>query len=74
LKGANLSLGFPGGAVVKSLPVNAGGSGDTSMIPGLGQSHGDEHGNLIQYSCLENSMDRRNLVGYSPWGHRVRSD
>ena len=38
------------------------------MIPGLGQSHGDEHGNLIQYSCLENSMDRRNLAGCSPWG------
>ena len=56
--------------MVKSLPVNAGGSRDTSMIPGLGQSHGEECGNLAQYSCLENSMDRRNLAGYSPWGHK----
>ena len=28
------------------------------LIPGLGRSPGGEHGNLLQYSCLENSMDR----------------
>ena len=47
--------GFPGGAVVKNLPANA---GDMSSIPGSGRSPGGENGNLIQYSCLENPMDR----------------
>ena len=28
------------------------------------------HGNLLQYSCLENSMDRGAWQSYSPWGHR----
>ena len=31
--------------------------------------HGEGNGNPLQYSCLENPMDRR-LVGYSPWGHK----
>ena len=47
--------GFPGGAVVKNLPANA---GDMSSIPGSGRSPGGENGNPLQYSCLENSMDR----------------
>ena len=34
-------------------------AGDRSSIPGLGRSPGDGHGNPLQYSCLENSMDRR---------------
>ena len=46
---------FPGGSVVKNLPANA---GDLSSIPGLGRSLGEGHGNSLQYSCLENSMDR----------------
>ena len=29
-----------------------------------------ENGNPLQYSCLESPMDRRTLVGYSPWGHK----
>ena len=33
--------------------------GDVGLMPGLGGSPGEGHGNLIQYSCLENSMDRR---------------
>ena len=41
--------------VVKSLPANA---GDMSSIPGLGRSPGEGHGNPLQYSCLENPMDR----------------
>ena len=41
--------------VVKNLPAN---SGDTGWIPGLGISLGGGHGNPIQYSCLENPMDR----------------
>ena len=42
--------------VVKNLPANA---GDTGSIPGFGRSPGGEHGNLLQYSCLKNPMDRR---------------
>ena len=56
--------------MVKNLPMNSRGARDTSLIPGLVRSHGEEHGNLTQYSCLENSMDRRNLADYSPWGHQ----
>ena len=33
-------------------------TGDTGLIPGLGKSHGEGNGNPLQYSCLENSMDR----------------
>ena len=43
--------------VVKNLPVNAGDIRDTGSIPGLGRSPGDQ-GNQLQYSCLENLMDR----------------
>ena len=38
------------------------------LIPGLGRSPGGEHGNPLQYSCLENPHGQRNLVSYSPWG------
>ena len=48
-------LGFPGRAVVKNLPANA---GDPGSIPGLGRSPGEGHGNPLQYCCLENPMDR----------------
>ena len=34
----------------------------------LGRSPGGEHGNPLQYSCLENPHGQRNLVSYSPWG------
>ena len=34
----------------------------------LGRSPGGGHGNLLQYSCLENPHGQRSLVGYSPWG------
>ena len=54
------------GSVINSPPANA---GDTGLIPGLGISPGEGNGNLLQYSCLGNPMDRR-LVGYSPWGHK----
>jgi len=33
-------------------------AGDMGSIPGLGRSPGEENGNPLQYSCLENSMDR----------------
>ena len=47
--------GFPGGSVVKNLPVNA---GDSGSIPGLGRSPGEGNGSPLQYPCLGNSMDR----------------
>ena len=47
--------GFPHGSVVKNLLANA---GDTGLIPGSGRSPGEGNGNLLQYSCLENPMDR----------------
>ena len=45
--------------MVKNLPANAGDVRDTGSIPGLGRSSGEGHGNLLQYSCLENPTDRR---------------
>ena len=49
-------MGFPGGLVIKNTSVNA---RDMSLIPGLGRSPGDGMaGNLLQFSCLENSTDR----------------
>ena len=44
--------------VVKNSPANAGYIEDTDSIPGLRRSPGGGHGNRLQYSCLENSMDR----------------
>ena len=49
------SWGFPGGSVVKNPPAHA---GDLGSIPGSGRSPGDGNGNPLQYSCLENPMDR----------------
>ena len=45
--------------MVKNLPANAGDIRDMSSIPGSGRSHGGGHDNPLQYSCLENPMDRR---------------
>ena len=47
--------GFPSGLVVKNPPANA---GDSSSIPGSERSPGGGNGNPLQYSCLENPMDR----------------
>ena len=64
-------MGFPGGTVVKNLPANAGDTRDSGSmagsIPGLGRYPGRGNGNPLQYSCVENPMDR-SLAGYSPWG------
>ena len=51
-----LSMVYPGGSVGKESACNA---GDPGSIPGWGRSPGGEKGNPLQYSCLENSMDRR---------------
>ena len=45
--------------MVENWPANAGDVRDADSIPGLGRSCGGGHGNPLQYSCLENSMDRR---------------
>ena len=49
---------FPDGSVVKNLPVNAGDIRDLGLIPELGRSPGVGNGNLLQNSCLGNSIDR----------------
>ena len=55
----NRSLAFPlGFPVVKDPPANAGGAGDTDFIPGSGRFPGRGHSNPLQYSYLENPMDR----------------
>ena len=48
-------LGFPGGSEGKASACNA---GDRGSIPGLGRSRGEGNGNPLQYSYLENPMDR----------------
>ena len=48
-------MGFPGGSDGKEAACNAGNLG---LIPGSGRSPAEGNGNPLQYSCLENSMDR----------------
>ena len=64
-------LGFPGSSASKESTSNA---GDSGLIFGLGSSPGERIGYPLQYSFLENPHGQRSLVGYSPWGHRVRHD
>ena len=54
----------PGGSVVKNLPANA---GDRGSVPGSARSPGEGNGNPLQYSCLENSMDRGTLWAVVHW-------
>ena len=51
-------MGFSGGSVDKESARNVGDAEDTGLIPGSGRSPGGGHGNLLQYSCLENPTDR----------------
>ena len=44
--------------VIKDLVANAGDVRDTDSVPGSGRSPEEGHGNSLQYSCLENLMDR----------------
>ena len=55
--------GFPCSSVGKEPACNA---GDLGSIPESGRSLGEGNGNPLQYSCLENPIDR-SLAGYSPW-------
>ena len=60
-------LDFPRGSDGKASAYSA---GDPGSIPGLGRSSGEGNGNPLQYSCLENPMDRGSVVGYSAWGRK----
>ena len=51
-------LGFPGRSGVKTPPADAGDTRVMGLIPGLGRSPGGEHGSPLQYSCLEDPVDR----------------
>ena len=51
-------LDFLVGSVAKNSLTNEGDSGDPGSIPGSGRYPGGGNGNLLQYSCLKNSMDR----------------
>ena len=53
-----LDWGFPDDSVVKNLLANAEDAIDMCLIPGSGRTPGVGNDNLLQYSCLENSMDR----------------
>ena len=48
---------LPCGSSGKESACNAGATGDTGSIPGLGRSPGEGNGNSFQYSCLENLLD-----------------
>ena len=63
---------FPGGSDGKESACNA---GDLDSIPGLGRSPEEGHGNPLQYSCLENPMDREEPGGLqSMSSQRVKHD
>ena len=64
---------FPDSSVGKESAYNAGDTRDSSSIPGSGRSSGEGHGNPLPVLPGE-SCGQRSLVGYSPWGHRVRHD
>ena len=49
---------LPGDIAVKNLPANAGVTRDEGLMPGSGRYPGGGNGSLLQYSCLENSIDR----------------
>ena len=67
-----MSLGFPGGAVVKNLPADAGGARETSSLPESGRSPGGGHDNPVFLS--EKSRRQRSLAGYSQWGRKRAGD
>ena len=54
-------MGFPDGSAGKESTCNTGDTVDMGSIPGLGRFPGEGNGNPLQYSCLENPMDRRAL-------------
>ena len=63
--------GFPGSSRGKKSACSAGNLGS---IPGLGRSPGEENGNPLQYSCLENSMDKGAWQAIAHGSQRVRHE
>ena len=59
-----LIQGFPGGSVIKNPPAN---TGDVGSIPGSGRSPGEGNGNPLQYSYLENPIDRGDWYAIIQW-------
>ena len=53
-----LELGFPGSAGIKNPLASAGNARDVGLNPVTGRCPGAGNGNPLQYSCLENSMDK----------------
>ena len=64
----HILVGFPGDAVVKNPSVNVGDTRDAGSIPGSGRSPGGVHGNPLQHSCLERTMDKG---AWRATGHEV---
>ena len=68
--------------MVKNLPANPGDPGDAGSVPGSGRSRGVGNGNPLQYSCLENPMDRGSwqgavhgvVKGSDATGHRLNNN
>ena len=58
-------------AFVKNPPANTGDARDADCISESGRFSGEGNSDPLQYSCLRNPIDQRNLVGYSPWDCRV---
>ena len=56
--------------MIKDPPADEGDVRDVGSIPGSGRAPGSGNGNPLQYSCLENHMDRGAWGGYSPWGRK----
>ena len=69
---SNLWVVINGGAIPASSDSkeSACNEGDLGLSPELGRYPRGWHGNLLQYSCLENSHGWRSLAGSSPWGHK----
>ena len=67
-------IGFPGGPVGKEPACNAGDAEDMGSTPGLGRSPGGRHNNPLQFSCLENPMDRGAWQAIVHRLQRVRHD
>ena len=67
-------MGFPGGSLVKTLPCQA---EDVGSDPGSESFHGEGNGNLLQYSCLGNPMNRgawrATVHGVTKNGHNLAS-
>ena len=68
IEGFLYTTGFPGGAVVKKPPANAGNGGDKGSIPGSGRSPWRKKWQPTPIFLPGKSHGQRSLVGYSPWG------